>query len=194
MKFKVLAFFAILATMLFTGCDSKENSDQTNEAKNQNIIKKEPSDESKQQTTFELKTNDGKTIEATVTDGGVIFKGYEDKAVLLNFWATWCNPCKAEIPHLNNLRKKYSGKFEIIGVLLEENKDQQILNAFITTYKMKYPVTNGYDNFVLAEALGGIKVIPTMFMYGKGGKLIQKFVGIVPEEMLESDIKKGLGI
>ena len=191
MKFKVLAFFAILATLLFSGCDSKEETSEKKLANNQNELQEVTQ---KIQTTFSLKTHDGQTIEAKITEDGMIFKGYEDKTVLLNFFATWCEPCKAEIPHLNNLRKKYAGKFEIIAVLLEENKDPEVLDAFIKEYKMKFPVTNSYDNFVFADAIGGIKIIPTMVMYAKGGKLMQRFVGIVPEEMLESDIKKGLGI
>ena len=189
MQFKLLAFFTILVSLLFLGCDSKESVAKTNEQ-----ITKIEEPKKEKFTNFKLKTNDGQTIEAVPTENGMVFKGYEDKAILLNFWATWCRPCKAEIPHLNNLREKYKGQFEIIAVLLEENKDEQILNAFMLTYKMKFPVTNGYENFVLAEAVGGVKSIPTMFMFAKDGKLIQKFVGIVPEEMLESDIKKGLGI
>ncbi len=189
MQFKFLAYFTILASLVFLGCDSKETTAKINEE----ITKiEEPKKEII--STFKLKTNDGKIIEAVPTRDGMIFKGLEDKAVLLNFFATWCAPCKAEIPHLNNLREKYQGKFEVVAVLLEENKDQQILNAFISTYKIQYPVTNGYENFLLANAVGGVQVIPTMFMFGKDGKLIQKFRGIVPEEMLESDIKKGLGI
>jgi len=191
MKFKVLAFFAILATLLFSGCDSKENTTEEKDANNQNeaqVIEK------KIQTTFMLTTQDGKTIEATKTDDGMIFKGYEDKAVLLNFFATWCAPCKAEIPHLNNLREKYAGKFEVIAVLLEENKQQVIVDEFIANYKIQYPVTNTSENFALADLMDGVPVIPTMYMYGKGGELVEKYVGIVPEEMLESDIKKGLGI
>jgi len=191
MKFKVLAFFAILATLLFSGCDSKENTTEEKDANNQNeaqVIEK------KIQTTFMLTTQDGKTIEATRTDNGMIFKGYEDKAVLLNFFATWCAPCKAEIPHLNNLREKYAGKFEVIAVLLEENKQQVIVDEFIKNYKIQYPVTNTSENFALADLMDGVPVIPTMYMYDKEGKLIEKYVGIVPEEMLESDIKKGLGI
>ena len=191
MKFKVLTFFAILTTILFQGCDSKENSSEIKVANTQNSVQKV---EKKIQTTFKLKTNDGKIIEAVKTKDGMIFKGYEDKAILLNFFATWCRPCRAEIPHLNNLMAKYNGRFEVIAVLLEENKDQQILNAFISTYKINYLVSNTNENFALAESFGGIKVIPTMYMYAKDGKLVQKYVGIVPEEMLESDIKKGLGI
>jgi len=187
MKFKVLAFFAICAILLFQGCESKDNSSQKKEETPQ--VKKK-----KTQLTYKLRTGDGQIINVIKTKDGMVFRGYEDKAVLLNFFATWCRPCRAEIPHLNNLKKKYDGKFEVIAVLLEENKDQQILNAFALTYNINYPVTNSAENFVLADSMGGIKTIPTMFMYAKGGKLIQKYVGIVPQEMLESDIKKGLGI
>ena len=190
MKFKVLSFFAILLTILFSGCDSKENRLDQKATENQTKVEKIIE---KNQSTFKLKTGDGKIVEVMRTKEGMTFKGYEDKVVLLNFFATWCPPCKAEIPHLNNLKEKYNDKFEIIAVLLEENKDQQILNAFISTYNIDFPVTNTHKNFALADSLG-VKTIPTMYMYAKGGKLMQKYVGIVPQEMLESDIKKGLGI
>lgn len=177
MQFKKLAFFTILSLILFTGCDSKTSEEnQTQEQSN----------------TFKLTTNDAKTINIEAIENGMIFKEYAGKAVLLNFFATWCPPCRAEIPHLNNLREKYGKDFEIIAVLLEEGKSTLDIQEFIDEYSIQYPITNSNENFAIAQAVGGVRSIPTMFMYNKEGKLIEKYVGVVPEEMMETDIKRAI--
>ena len=182
MQFKKFAFFAILTALLVSGCGDSKDS-QSNTSQQVKILK--------DRKVF-LTTTDNKVLSAIEQKDGLTFKELKDKVVLVNFFATWCPPCKAEIPHLNNLRQKYSGQFEVVGVLLEQNKDADQLNAFIDEFAVQYPIVNSSENFNLAKVVGGVKSIPTMFMYGKDGKLIQKYVGIVPEEMLESDIKKAI--
>lgn len=179
MKFKFITFFTIFSLIFFIGCDSKD------EATKAELKKKELP-------RFTLKTDAGQEIVLQATDKGIVFKGYEGKAVLLDFFATWCPPCKAEIPHLNNLRAKYNGKFEIIGVLLEEDKSKAELTDFINEFKIQYPISNTPENFILAQAVGGVKSIPTMFLFGPKGEIVEKYVGMVPEEMLASDIDKAL--
>ncbi|MBT7274559.1 MAG: TlpA family protein disulfide reductase, partial [Campylobacteraceae bacterium] len=107
-------------------------------------------------------------------------------------FATWCPPCKAEIPHLNNLYTKYKDQFEIVGILLENNKPNSEVQDFINEYSIKYTITNDQKNQNLASIIGNVKSIPTMFLINLDGKIIQKYVGIVPEEMLASDIKRAL--
>ncbi len=179
MKFKLLGAFTIFLLIFFTGCDSKDTTEKVE-------VKKEETP------TFVLKTDLGKTITLEATKEGMIFKGYENKVILLNFFATWCPPCKAEIPHLNNLRERFNGKFEVIAVLLEENKSAEEILGFIKEFDVQYPITNSAENFVLAEAVGGVKSIPTMFLFGTNGDVVEKYVGMVPEEMLASDIEKAL--
>ena len=188
MKVKNLAFLSILTIVLLSGCDSK---DKTSEKAT--VIKSETAVSLAQQyPTFKLKTGEGKVMEIVANPNGWQFKGFENKAVLLDFFATWCPPCKAEIPHLNNLRKKYKDQFEIIGVLVEQSKPQSELDAFIKEFKIKYPISNTEENFSLASAVGGVKSIPAMFLFDPEGRVVQNYVGMVPEEMLESDIKKAL--
>lgn len=186
MQFKKIAFLIISASFIFTACDSKK--DEISQKKE--IIKK---DESK----IELKTTDLKTITLKKTENGFKFDNFDNKVILLNFFATWCPPCKAEIPHLNNLKNKYKDTFEVIALAVGE-KDGNLpsnekLNNFINEFKINYIVVNSEENFRLADLLGGVKIIPTMFMIDPSGKIMQKYVGIVPEEMMESDIKKALG-
>ena len=187
MKFKLFGFFIIFSIMLFTGCEKKEIKE---EIKKEKVSKQSTTTQSKK--VLRLKTNNQKILEVTKIGNQMIFKGYENKIVLLNFFATWCAPCKREIPHLNILRKKYNKDFEIIAVLLEQSKSQKDLDEFISYYQITYPVTNRYDNIRLAQSIGGIKTIPTMFMYAKDGSLIQKFTGVIPQEMLEDYIKNAL--
>jgi len=187
MQFKKIAFFVISATILFTACDSKKEEKQ--EVKKE-VVKKA-------QTKFKLTTTDNTIIDLEKTNDKIIIKGQEGKVVLLNFWATWCPPCKAEIPHLNNLKEKYKDKFEVIAIAMGERggkmTSSEKMNAFIEEYEINYIITNTKENFLVSDAMGGIKSIPTMFMIAPDGKITQKYVGVVPEEMMELDINRALG-
>ncbi len=177
MQFKQIAFFTILSLLLFSGCNQKDGEEE----KKQEDAK-----------TYRLTTTKAQTLHIKVIDDGLVFEEFKQKVVLVYFFTSWCKPCKAEIPHLNNLREKYKNNFEIIAILLEKGKTSQDLKDFIKKYNIKYPITNSNENYILAKVLGGIKSIPTMFMYNKNGKLIEKYVGIIPQEMMEIDIKKAL--
>ncbi|MBD3829998.1 MAG: TlpA family protein disulfide reductase, partial [Arcobacter sp.] len=107
-------------------------------------------------------------------------------------FATWCPPCKAEIPNLIKLQDDYKNDFVVISVLLEEMKTNEEIVDFIKSFNINYTVTNSPENFDLAKSLGGIKSIPTMFLIDKNSKIFQKYVGLVPSEMMEIDIKKVL--
>ncbi|WP_072680957.1 TlpA disulfide reductase family protein [Arcobacter sp. LA11] len=187
MQFKKIAFFVISATILFTGCDSKKEEEQ--EVKKE-VVKKE-------QTKFKLTTTNNAIIDLEKTKDGIIFKGLEGKVVLLNFWATWCPPCRAEIPHLNNLKNKYKDTFEIVSLAMGEKDGNMTsvekMNNFIEEYKINYPIANTKENFLVSKAMGEIKSIPTMFIINPMGKIVQKYVGVVPQEMMELDINRALG-
>ena len=183
MQFKTLAFLSILSILFFTGCASKnENKDRTEVKENKTNEK-----------IITLKTTDNKNLNITVKDEKIIFKDYPNKIVLLNFFATWCAPCKAEIPNLVSLQNTFKNDFAVVSVLLEQNKKNEEIIEFMNKYNINYQVTNSADNFIISDALGGIKSIPTMFMIDKSSNVFQKYVGIVPSEMMEMDIKKLLG-
>lgn len=183
MQLKALAFLSILSILFFTGCDSKnENKDKTE-------IKEIKSN----QTAITLKTTDNTKINVILKDNKVIFKDYPNKIVLVNFFATWCPPCKAEIPNLISLQNTFKNDFVVISILLEQNKNNIEIAEFIKNYNINYQVTNSNGNFLLSDAMGGIKSIPTMFMIDKNSNIFQKYVGIVPVEMMETDIRKLLG-
>ena len=188
MQFKTLAFLSILSILLFTGCDSKEENEETTQQQQQSA----PVQKVERDSEFQLKTTNDVLINIKLENEKIILKDYPNKIVLLNFFATWCPPCKAEIPNLIQLQNDYKNDFVIVSILLEDMKTHEELQKFITTFNINYPITNASENFDLAKSLGGIKSIPTMFLVDKDGNVFQKYVGLVPSEMMEIDIKKVL--
>ena len=189
MQFKALAFLLILSILLFTGCHKKDKSKEQvkEEEKKEAVIEK-----TEKKTEFQLKAIDNTIIDVKVEDGKIIVKDYPNKMVLLSFFATWCPPCKAEIPNLIDLQSEYKNDLVIISVLVEEMKSDEEISAFVKEHKINYTVVNSPENFDLAKALGGIKSIPTLFLIDKNSNIFQKYVGLVPNEMMEIDLKKVL--
>jgi len=115
---------------------------------------------------------------------------------LLNFFATWCPPCRAEIPHLANLQNKYKDKLKIIAILVE-NKNTKEIEEFKKRYNINYFVSNSSDNMNLAAKAADMLhqprnfSIPMMVLF-VNGKYFRHYIGMVPEEMLESDIKEAI--
>ncbi|MBI2793454.1 MAG: TlpA family protein disulfide reductase [Ignavibacteria bacterium] len=115
------------------------------------------------------------------------------KVVLLNFWATWCGPCRREMPDLVALSKEYSGKnVVVVGVALDQadNALTQIQN-FVDKFSIPFvTVFDGQQK--VAEAYGRIPSIPTTFIIDKNGKIIQKIVGMQSKVQFETAIKRVL--
>jgi thiol-disulfide isomerase/thioredoxin len=198
MNFKNLAF-TLSVLLVFSGCESKSanEEDMISTPKEQKAEpKKEPV--KKVKTEFVLKTTAGKNITLSFKNEGKVIsikeKEYQDKAILLDFFATWCPPCKAEIPHLNNLREKYKGKFEIIGILLEDGKPKEEVKDFMFEYNINYPITLDADNRGVAGVFGGVRSIPFMVMYKPDGSYNTHYTGAVPEEMIDINIQEALGM
>lgn len=182
MQFKTLAFLSILSILLFTGCDSKEKKEEVKEEVH--IQKFEKTSE------FQLKTTNDKIINLKLENEKIILKDYPNKIVLLNFFTTWCPACKAEIPNLIKLQNDYKNDFVVISILLEEMKTNDEIKTFIKESNINYDVIHSPESIEVAKNLGGIKSIPTMFLINKNSNLFQKYVGLVPAEMMEIDIKK----
>ncbi len=177
----------LTVALLFTACEKKEKISSDVDTKTEK--------QGEQKTTkniLNLTDTAGKTYTLQATENGIKFKGLENQIVLLDFFATWCPPCRAEIPHLVNLQNKYAGKIQILSVLMEEDKDNQDVISFAKEYALNFPILNSKENFLLSQALGGIRSLPTLVMYDKSGNYFQHYVGAAPEEMIEADIKKAL--
>ncbi len=184
----------LIAGLLFTACNKKDETTKQNEEKTSRAADTKTEESAKQNVSnvINLKTTDDETIKLTATTDGIIFNGYEGKVVLLDFFATWCPPCRAEIPHLVDIQNSLKDNVQIIGILMEESKSNDEINDFIHTYNINFPITNSRENFILSDALGGIKSLPTMVMYDGNGDYFTHYVGAAPQEMIEADIQKAL--
>jgi len=178
-----ILFTAILTLLLLSGCEENTTKNQPTDTK---VVKEDIKNG------IVLRDTTGQDIKVTTIENGFKFEGYENKIVLINFFATWCPPCKAEIPHLNNLQEKYKKDLKIISILLEENRSNEDVIRFMNSNNIEFTITNSEDNYKLAKEVGGVKSIPFMLIYDRDGKYSQHYIGAVPEEMIEADIKKVL--
>jgi thiol-disulfide isomerase/thioredoxin len=176
----------LVSILLLSGCGKKEESVVEKESKAATQEKKPVSN------VINLKTTEDQVIKLTALDNGILFDDYKGKIVLLDFFATWCPPCLAEIPHLVEIQSTFKDHVQIIGVLMEESKSNNDIEVFRQNKNMNFPVTNSRENFRLSDALGGIKSLPTMVMYDKNGEYYTHYVGAAPQEMIEKDIQEAI--
>jgi thiol-disulfide isomerase/thioredoxin len=128
---------------------------------------------------FTLKDIDGKEVSlASFRD--------PNKVVLLNFWATWCGPCKAEIPGFVELQEKYRDKLTIIGYSVDDTAE--LAKKYAAEYKMNYPILLGEGREDVQDAYGPIWGIPASFIISKDGKVCRKHMGIAPKAVFEKEI------
>jgi peroxiredoxin len=112
------------------------------------------------------------------------FKG---KVVVMNFWATWCQPCSKEIPWFIDLQRKYSGNgLVVVGVSLDEG-GPEVVKPFAVKRGISYPVVMGTDE--VAAKYGDVQAIPTTFIINREGNIAAGHEGLVDEATLESEIK-----
>jgi len=126
-----------------------------------------------------LKNADGATVRLA---------DYKGKVVLLNFWATWCGPCKVEIPEFVDLYAQYKDRgFVILGVLSQDTPTQDQLETFLRENKMQYPIV--YSNEKLETAFGELIGLPTSFLISRDGSICAQQLGPVSKEAAERSIK-----
>lgn len=131
---------------------------------------------------FSFKTQYGKDFQLSKQKG---------KVVLVNFWATWCGPCRAEIPGFLQVYERYRDKgLEIVGVSLDEN-GWEVVTPFIKRYNITYPVVVD-SRGVVARQYGKIDAIPTSFLIDKNGNIVDQHIGYLSKEELEKKIKSVL--
>ena len=132
---------------------------------------------------FSLRTVEGKKL--SLSD-------YRGKAVLINFWATWCAPCKIEMPWLVALHSQYAPQgFEILGVS-EDDADtpRAKLAKFGHEQGLNYPLLVGDD--AVSRKYGGVEFLPTSYFVGRDGKIVAETAGLVSKDEVEASIKKAL--
>ena len=131
---------------------------------------------------FTLKTLDGKTLKLSDLRG---------KAVLLNFWATWCAPCKIETPWIVDLQTQYGAQgLQVVGVSMDDESDTDDVKKFVSEMKMNYPILRGTED--VGDLYGGLNYLPTTYFVGRDGKVTGRLLGLNGRADLEENVKKAL--
>ena len=135
----------------------------------------------------------GRSVPATAADlnlrdlnGNMVnLSDFKGKVIILDFFATWCPPCKKEIPDFIELQREYGDKgFTMIGISLSRMSDMQ---RFAQDFGINYPVL--IDDGYAAAVYGPIRSIPTTFIIDQNFKVVKKYIGFKPKEAFEADIR-----
>jgi len=193
MKVSILALFVLCLTVLFGCAQKNENTDNS-------IFDEEQTASSvKFGNTSHVLNVRGLLSENNIPsfswyDGQgeeVNLESYKGKVIVINFWATWCPPCKQEIPYFINIYDKYKSQgVEILGISLDSQLDLDELSDFVVENEINYQII--LDDSNLEQAFGGIQAIPTTFIISKDFKPKATHVGLLDEAGLEKLINSEL--
>jgi cytochrome c biogenesis protein CcmG/thiol:disulfide interchange protein DsbE len=131
---------------------------------------------------FKLNGLDGKALTLANSRG---------KVILLNFWATWCGPCQAEIPDLIALQQKYKDQLQIIGLIVDED-DANAVKQVVAETRINYPVAMASQE--VRTQYGGIAALPTSFVLDTQGRIVQKHQGLRDPVLYETEIRALVGL
>ena len=130
---------------------------------------------------FTLTSLDGKPLKLS---------DFRGKAVLLNFWATWCEPCKVEMPWFVDLQKKYGPEgLQVLGVAMDDASPKDI-SDFAHKMGVNYPIVIGKE--AVGDQYGGIPYLPSSFYISRDGKVVERVFGLISKSEIEGDIQKAL--
>ena len=123
----------------------------------------------------------------SATDETVIDSNqHAGKVLLINFWATWCGPCREEIPSLIKLRDDHKDEgFEVIGISMDEG-NRTLISRFSEKLAITYPIAMGTPK--VARSFGGIIGIPQSFLVDRQGKIVKSYAGLIEHDVFEKDI------
>ncbi len=171
-RFRRLRLYAaaLAASLLLAACSSPEKSHLKSEAARETAPN------------FSLKDADGRTVQLA---------DYRGKVVLLNFWATWCDPCRIEIPWFIEFERQHKGQgFAVVGVSMDED-GWQAVKPFISQAGINYRILLGDDK--IGDLYGGIDSLPTSFVIDREGRIAAVHVGLVSKSRYENDLQQLFG-
>jgi cytochrome c biogenesis protein CcmG/thiol:disulfide interchange protein DsbE len=131
---------------------------------------------------FSLESLEGQTVHLA---------DFRGKAVLLNFWATWCQPCKIEMPWLEQMQQQYGPEgLQIVGIAMDDASKEDIAK-FTKEMGVNYPILLGKES--VGDAYGGVQFLPSTFFIDRNGKIVDRVFGLKSRSEIEDDIKLSLG-
>ena len=178
MKMAIYRFglFFFIAVLLPRALPGGQEQQQRGEAVIRFIRDPDPAPE------FAVKGIDGLTVNLAAARG---------KVVLLNFWATWCGPCRMEVPDLVELQKKYQDRLQVIGLVIDDT-DEDAVRKFAKRYSINYPVAMATDE--MRFQFGGVPALPTSFIIDAQSRVVQKHIGLRDPELYEMEVRALLGL
>jgi cytochrome c biogenesis protein CcmG/thiol:disulfide interchange protein DsbE len=161
----------LLSGCLFQGCSSGPQTVKAASVK--------PDKDRHPAPDFALKDADGKTVHPA---------DYKGKVLLLDFWATWCPPCKIEIPWFMDMQRRNKDKgFEVLGVAMDDNGWEDV-KPFLADLKVNYRVVVGTDE--TAKEYGGVDALPTTFLIDREGRIAAVHVGLASRKDFEDGVEE----
>jgi len=134
-----------------------------------------------------------------LNDKDVTLQEYKGKVVLVNFWATWCEPCHDETPMLIHMQQEYGAKgFTLLGIAMDE-EGTKVVNPYVQTTQfsvdghpaaINYPIVLGSDD--IATQFGGLLGMPTSYLVSRDGKIIKKYIGSLTDTQVLKDVQAQL--
>jgi cytochrome c biogenesis protein CcmG/thiol:disulfide interchange protein DsbE len=171
-RFLIAFAAALVAACFLTGCGTQPRS-----VKAASSVK--PETERHPAPEFALKDADGKTVR---------LEEYKGKVVLLDFFATWCGPCKIEIPWFMEWERKHKDKgFSVLGVSMDD-EGWEVVKPFLADLKVNYRVVIGNDS--TAQLYGGVDALPTTFLIDRNGKIAAVHIGLASKKAFEDGIEQ----
>jgi thiol-disulfide isomerase/thioredoxin len=116
---------------------------------------------------------------------------WRGRVVIVNFWATWCPPCREEIPEMIDLANRYGDRLQIVGVSEDDDATPEEVREFARNEKINYPIVMGSNG--LSKEYGGVPALPTSFLVDTNGRVVQKHVGLYPVSVYDREIRALLG-
>ena len=116
---------------------------------------------------------------------------WRGRVVIVNFWATWCPPCREEIPEMIDLANRYGDRLQIVGVSEDDDATPEEVREFAHNEKINYPIVMGSGG--ISREYGGVPALPTSFLIDTNGHVVQKHVGLYPVAVYDREIRALLG-
>ena len=190
MKRYFVVLLLLVSSFSMLGCN-KNSSEPKNDQSNLSNSQTQSSTDNTNSTVMSSSKNQAPNFTLVDTNGKkVSLSDYKGKVVILDFWATWCPPCRRGIPDLIDIQKQFKNKIAVLGISLDTDTKGDV-PSFIKNMGINYSVL--YASPEVVQAYGNIDAIPTSFIIDKKGKIVNQHVGLTPKETLVSEIKNLLG-